>query len=177
MKARRLRIALMVVLAAAGACAAGAACAQGTAAAPDGNTLAQLARAAGVQKCVPAAGAVNASMTGNGTEHGALIMTHPAAPDAAMFGASVERTTPRGPSLVSAWFAPTPRGNCDVAYDMVDVWPKACTDVAREIFGHAQPLAVVARSIGVIQLGPTHHVYLVATPGGCVSIRKEVIYP
>lgn len=154
------------------------ACAQqGAPAGPNANTLEQLARTAGVQKCAQAAGAVSPSMTGFGAEHGALFMAHPAAPDAAMFGATIERTTERGPSLVSAWFAPTPRGNCDVGYDMIDVWPKACQDVAREVFNHAAPLVGVGRSVGVIALGATHHVYLIGTQAGCVSIRKEVLYP
>jgi len=158
-----------------------AACAQQVApaapAGPDANTLAQLARTAGIQKCATAAGAVSPSMTGSGAEHGALLMAHPVAPDATMFGATIERTTERGPSLVSAWFAPTPRGNCDVGYDMIDVWPKACQDVAREVFNHAAPLVGLGRSVGVIVLGATHHVYLIGTPSGCVSIRKEALYP
>jgi hypothetical protein len=175
MRAHRLCVAAVAAFA---ALAGVAACAQGAPAGPDANTLAQLTRAAGIQKCAPAAGAVNPSMTGSGAEHGALLMAHPLAPDAAMFGATIERTTERGPSLVSAWFAPTPRGNCDVGYDMIDVWPKACQDVAREVFNHAQPLAGVGRAVAVVALGATHHVYLVGTPGGgCVSIRKEALYP
>ncbi|MDM0055360.1 hypothetical protein [Variovorax fucosicus] len=150
---------------------------QGAPAGPNANTLDQLARAAGVQKCAQAATAVSPFMTGFGAEHGALLMAHPVAPDAAMFGATIERTTEHGPSLVSAWFAPTPRGNCDVGYDLIDVWPKACQDVAREVFNHAAPLVGVGRSVGVLALGPTHHVYLIGTTAGCVSIRKEVLYP
>lgn len=165
-------IAALAALVGAAACAQ-----QGAPAGPDANTLAQLARTAGIQKCAPAASAVSPSMTGFGAEHGAVLMAHPVAPDAAMFGATIERTTERGPSLVSAWFAPSARGNCDVGYDMIDVWPKACQDVAREVFNHTAALVGVGRSIGVIALGATHHVYLIGTPTGCISIRKEVLYP
>lgn len=167
----------LALIAAAAALAGSAVCAQGVAAEPDANTMAQLARAAGIQKCARVASAVGPSMTGSGAEHAALLMAHPVAPDAAMFGATVERTTERGPSLLSAWFAPTPRGNCDVGYDIVDVWPKPCQEVAREAFNHTAPLAGVGRSVAVLALGPTHHIYLIAAPGGCVSVRKETLYP
>jgi hypothetical protein len=66
---------------------------------------------------------------------------------------------------------------CDVGYDTVSTWNKSCQDVAKQDFRYAQPLNVTGCNISVLPYSPTHHVYLIRMPGGCVSINKEMLYP
>jgi len=115
--------------------------------------------------------------TGPAGAYAAMLSSHPAAPDASAFTASIERAVPEGTRFISAMFAPTLRGGCDVGYDMIDVWPKPCQQVAVENLGYTKPLNVVSRSVSVVPISATHQIYLMPTTGnGCVSITKELIF-
>jgi hypothetical protein len=145
---------------------------------PPRNALEQLTAQAGIGTCMGVVHRVAPAMTGPAGTFAAMLMTNPVAPDAAAFAVSVERAEPTGPRLVSAVFAPTGRGGCDVGYDMIDVWAKPCPQVAVEDLGYTKPLNVIGKSIGVIPISPTHHIYLMPTAGnGCVSITKELLFP
>lgn len=149
---------------------------QGVPAAPLG-AVAQLAAAAGVQTCLDAAQRFGPALTGNTGKNVALVMAHPAAPDAASLGVALARSNGGTTSLVSATFSPTLRGGCDLSYDKVDVWRKSCQDVALEEFRYTRPLERLGEQTVVIAYGPTHHVYLIRIAGGCVGVTKELVYP
>ena len=145
---------------------------------PSRNALEQLTAQAGISTCMGTMHRVAPAMTGPTGAFAAMLMTNPVAPDASAFAASVERAEPAGTRFVSAVFAPTGRGGCDVGYDMIDVWAKPCPQVAVQDLGYTKPLDVVGKSIGVVPISPTHHIYLMATAGnGCVSITKELLFP
>ncbi len=150
---------------------------QQDAAPPPVGTVARLAGRAGVQTCLDAARRFGPALTGTVGRHAAVAMSHPAAPDAATLGVVIERNDAATTSLVSAAFAPTARGGCDLSYDKVDVWRKSCQDVAIEELRHTQALERLGEQIAVIALSPTHHIYLIRIAGGCVSVTKEVLYP
>lgn len=141
------------------------------------GTVARLAGRLGVQTCLDATRRFGPALTGTTGSHSAVVMTHPAAPDAATLGVAIERKDAEAPSLVSATFAPTLRGGCDLSYDKVDVWRKSCQDVALEELRYTQALERLGEQIAVIPYSPTHHVYLIRIAGGCVSVTKEVVYP
>lgn len=141
------------------------------------GTVARLAGRIGVQTCLDATRRFGPALTGTTGSHAAVVMTHPAAPDAATLGVAIERKDTEATSLVSATFAPTLRGGCDLSYDKVDVWRKSCQDVALEELRYTQALERLGEQIAVIPYSPTHHVYLIRIAGGCVSVTKEVVYP
>lgn len=145
--------------------------------APPRGTLENLAARAGVQTCLPAARRFGPALTGPAGSHAALLMAHPVAPDASAFGVVMERNETNGVRFVSATFAPTLRGGCDVSYDMVDVWRKSCQDVALEELRHEHATNVVGQRVAVIPYSATHHVYLIRIAGGCLSVTREVLYP
>jgi hypothetical protein len=145
--------------------------------APSIGTVARLAGRLGVQNCLDATRRFGPALTGTTGSHSAVVMTHPAAPDAATMGVAIERNDAEATSLVSATFAPTLRGGCDLSYDKVDVWRKSCQDVAQEELRYTQALERLGERIAVIPYSPTHHVYLIRIAGGCVSVTKEVVYP
>ena len=145
---------------------------------PSRNALEQLTAQAGISTCMGTMHRVAPALTGPTGAFAAMLMTNPVAPDASAFAASVERAEPTGTRFVSAVFAPTGRGGCDVGYDMIDVWGKPCAQVAVQDLGYAKPLDVVGKSISVVPISPTHHIYLMPTAGnGCVSITKELLFP
>ena len=146
-------------------------------AASSGGTVARLAGRLGVQTCLDATRRFGPALTGTTGSHSAVVMTHPAAPDAATLGVAIERKDAEATSLVSATFAPTLRGGCDLSYDKIDVWRKSCQDVALEELRYTQALERLGEQIAVVPYSPTHHVYLIRIPGGCVSVMKEVVYP
>lgn len=150
---------------------------QDAAAASSVGTVARLAGRIGVQTCLDATRRFGPALTGTTGSHAAVVMSHPAAPDAATLGVAIERKDAEATSLVSATFAPTLRGGCDLSYDKVDVWRKSCQDVALEELRYTQALERLGEQIAVIPYSPTHHVYLIRIPGGCVSVTKEVVYP
>lgn len=141
------------------------------------GTVTRLAGRAGVQTCLDATRRFGPALTGTGGSHAAVVMTHPAAPDAATLGVTIERKDADAPSLVSATFSPTLRGGCDLSYDKVDVWRKSCQDVALEELRYTQPMERLGEQTAVIAYSPTHHVYLIRIAGGCVTVTKEVVYP
>ena len=147
-------------------------------AAPPRNALELLTAQAGIGTCMSTVHRVAPAMTGPTGAFAAMLMTNPVAPDASAFAASVERAEPTGTRFVSAVFAPTGRGGCDVGYDMIDVWAKPCQQVAVQDLGYTKALNVVGKSIGVVPISATHHIYLMPTAGnGCVSITKELLFP
>ena len=148
-------------------------------AASSSGTVARLAGRAGVQNCLDATRRFGPALTGTGGSHAAVVMTHPAAPDAATLGVTIERkdADAEATSLVSATFSPTLRGGCDLAYDKVDVWRKSCQDVALEALRYTLPPERLGEQTAVIAYSPTHHVYLIRIAGGCVTVTKEVVYP
>jgi hypothetical protein len=84
----------------------------------------------------------------------------------------------RGHHLCQRGFQPGPDGRLRrLGYDTVSTWNKPCQDVAEQDFGYPRPLNVIGRSISVLPYSPTHHVYLIRTQAGCVSINKEMLYP
>ena len=141
------------------------------------GTVARLAGRLGVQTCLDATRRFGPTLAGTTGSHSAVVMTHPAAPDAATLGVAIERKDAEATSLVSATFAPTLRGGCDLSYDKVDVWRKSCQDVALEELRYTQALERLGEQIAVIPYSPTHHVYLIRIAGGCVGVTKEVVYP
>ncbi len=145
--------------------------------APAPNTLEKMAAEAGIRTCTDTVRRFGPALTGPEGSHSALLLPHPAAPDAAAFGASIERAEPNGVRFVGATFAPTVRGGCDLSYDMVDVWRKSCQYVAIQQLNYAKTLNVIGRSVFVVPFGPRHHVYLIRTAGGCVSITRELLFP
>lgn len=144
---------------------------------PAPGTLERLAARSGVQTCLGAVRRFGPALTGAADSHAALAMAHPVAPDASAFGVAIERFDAGRLRFVSAAFAPTLRGGCDMSYDMVDVWRKSCQDVALEDLRYTQPLKVIGQHVAVIPFGPTHHIYLIRIAGGCVSVGKEMLYP
>ena len=140
------------------------------------NVLQRAVANAGISTCLNAVRALGPALTGPENSYAVVLMANPAAPDSSVFSATIERAEPAGTRFVSADFAPTAKGGCDVSYDMVDTWAKSCKDVAVQELKYAQPLNVIGRDINVISYGPTHHVYLIKTAGGCISISKEVLY-
>jgi len=140
------------------------------------NVLQRAVANAGIRTCLSAVRSLGPALTGPENSYAVALMTNPAAPDSTVFSASIERAEPTGTRFVSADFAPTANGGCDVSYDMVDTWSKSCKDVAVQELKYAQPLNIVGRDINVIPYSPTHHVYLIKTAGGCISISKEVLF-
>jgi len=147
------------------------------AAAPGATVLETLAARAGVKTCLRAVRDHAPALSGPPGTQAVVLMMHPVAPDTSAFGVSIERAEPNRVRLLSATFAPTVRGGCDVSYDMVDTWSKSCEDVARQDLRYMQPLPVIGRNVFVLPVGPTNHVYLMPAPGGCVTIGKEVMFP
>lgn len=144
---------------------------------PGPNTLELLASRAGAKTCLNAARALSPAFTGPSAGHAALPMQHPGAQDKSLFSAMVEQQHPEGPRLASTWFTPNGQGNCDVGYELISVWQKSCLAVAEQDLKLAKPMNAVARDVIVAVVKPTHHIYLLSTPGGCVSVNKEVLYP
>ena len=141
------------------------------------GTVARLAGGVGVQTCLDATRRFGPALTGTTGIHSAVVMAHPVAPDAASLGVAIARNDSGATSLVSATFAPTLRGGCDLSYDKVDVWRKSCQDVAAEDLRYTQPMERLGEQVAVIAYSPTHHVYLIRIAGGCVSVTKELVYP
>lgn len=146
-------------------------------AAPVATVLETLAVRAGVKTCLRAVRDQAAALSGPPGTQAVVLMMHPVSPDTSAFGVSIERAEPNRVRLLSATFAPTVRGGCDVSYDMVDTWGKSCEDVARQDLRYTQPLPVIGRNVFVLPVGPTNHVYLMPAPGGCVTIGKELMFP
>lgn len=142
------------------------------------NALEQLTARAGISTCMSVLQRAAPAMTGPAGAFAAMLMTNPVAPDASSFSASIERVEAGSTRFVSAVFSPTRRGGCDVSYEIVESWSKPCAQVAFNDFGYTRALNVVGRSIGVVPIGPSHHVYLLPTAaGGCISITKELLFP
>jgi len=150
---------------------------QQDAAPPPVSTVARLAGGVGVQTCLDATRRFGPALTGTTGVHSAVVMAHPVAPDAASLGVAIARNESGATSLVSATFAPTLRGGCDLSYDKVDVWRKSCQDVAVEDLRSTQPMERLGEQVAVIPYSQTHHVYLIRIAGGCVSVTKELVYP
>ncbi|MDP9899512.1 hypothetical protein [Variovorax ginsengisoli] len=53
---------------------------------------------------------------------------------------------------------------------------RPCADVAAQDLRYTQPLQRLGDQIVVVPHSATHHVYLIRTAGGCVSVMKEMIY-
>ena len=140
------------------------------------NVLQRAVANAGVKTCQSAVRALGTALTGPENSYAVALMTNTAAPDTSAFSASIERAEPNGTRFVSANFSPTPKGGCDASYEMVDTWAKSCNDVAVQELKYAQRLNIIGRDIQVIPYSPTHHVYLIKTASGCISISKEVLY-
>lgn len=145
-------------------------------AAPVG-TVARLAGGIGVQTCLDATRRFGPALTGTTGTHSAVVMAHPAAPDAASLGVMIARNDAGATSLVSATFSPTLRGGCDLSYDKIDVWRKPCQDVALEELHDTRALERLGEQTAVIAYSSTHHVYLIRIAGGCLSVTKELVYP
>lgn len=144
---------------------------------PGANTFERLATGAGITSCSKALRTLGPVLTGPEGGYAVMLMANRVAPAASAFSASIEKTGPAGTTFVSAFFSPGLMGGCDVGYDTVSTWNKSCQDVAEQDFRYAQPLNVIGRNISVLPYSPTHHVYLIRMPGGCISINKEMLYP
>ncbi|MDQ0086074.1 hypothetical protein J2W35_006455 [Variovorax boronicumulans] len=142
------------------------------------NALEMLAAKSGIENCLKAARSFGPSLAGPLPLDVVALMSHPVAPDAATFSMSIERSESGGTRFVSATFAPTLRGGCDLSYEVVETWPKSCQAFAAEDLKQPGRLAQLGRAISVVVIGPNHHMYLMPTSsGGCVSVNKEVVYP
>lgn len=144
---------------------------------PGANTFERLATGAGITSCSKALRTLGPVLTGPEGGYAVMLMANRVAPAASAFSASIEKSGPAGTTFVSAFFSPGLMGGCDVGYDTVSTWNKSCQDVALQDFRYAQPLNVIGRNISVLPYSPTHHVYLIRMPGGCISINKEMLYP
>lgn len=141
-----------------------------------GSALVTAIAGRGIATCLQIAGTLAMPLIGPEGTYGAMLITHPVAPDAASFTATIERVGSTTSSLVSVFYAPTVRGGCDVSYERIELHTKSCQDVATLDLPGDRRVAPIGQRIGAAVLSPTHHVYFLRVPGGCVSIAKEMLY-
>ena len=143
--------------------------------APEPGTLQRLAAQSGLGTCLNAVRRIGPFLTGPEGSYAVLSMSHPVAPDASAWTVAIERAREGVSDLVSATFAPTIRGGCDVVYEVVQVWRMSCQDYALKTGAAAGSVPVIGQRIGVLAASPTSHVYLMRTAGGCTSVTKEYL--
>lgn len=142
------------------------------------NALEQLTARTGISTCMAVVQRAAPALTGPAGTFAAMLLANPVSPDASSFSASIERVEAGSTRFVSAVFSPTRRGGCDISYEIVESWTRPCAQVAAKDFGYTRALNVVGKSIGVVPIGPSHHVYLMPTAAdGCISITKELLFP
>lgn len=143
--------------------------------APEPGTLHRLAVQSGIGKCLNAVRQVGPFIAGPEGSYAVLSMSHPVAPDASAWSVSMERAHDDVSDVVSATFAPTVRGGCDVVYEVVQTWRMSCQDYALKAGAASTGFPVIGQRIGVLIGAATRHVYLMRTAGGCTSITKEYL--
>jgi hypothetical protein len=142
---------------------------------PAPSTLQLLAVQSGIGKCMNAVRQVGPFIAGPEGSYAVLSMSHPVAPDASAWSVSIERTRDGVSDLVSATFAPTVRGGCDVVYEVVQASQMSCQDYALKAGSASTSFPVIGQRIGVLLGSATRHAYLLRTAGGCISITKEYL--
>jgi hypothetical protein len=140
------------------------------------GTLQRLAVQSGIGRCLNAVRQVGPFIAGPEGSYAVLSMSHPVAPDASAWTVSIERAHNGVSDMVSATFAPTLRGGCDVVYELVQAWQMSCQDYALKADAASTGFPVIGQRIGVLMGGATRHVYLMRTVGGCTSITKEYLF-
>lgn len=143
--------------------------------APEPGKLQRLAAQSGLGTCLNAVRRVGPFLTGPEGSYAVLSMSHPVAPDASAWTVAIERAREGVSDLVSATFAPTVRGGCDVVYEVVQVWRMSCQDYALKAGSATVSVPVIGQRIGVLAGSPTSHAYLMRTAGGCTSVTKEYL--
>lgn len=144
--------------------------------APEPSTLQRLAAQSGLGTCLNAVRKAGPFLTGPEGSYAVLSMSHPVAPDASAWTVAIERAREGVTDLVTATFAPTIRGGCDVVYEVVQAWRMSCQDYALKAGSATISVPVIGKRIGVLPASPTSHVYLMRTAGGCTSVTKEYLF-
>ena len=69
-----------------------------------------------------------------------------------------------------------PAGTCSGMYQQVIYWPESCASVKARVFGDFKGEHALLQNVRVSEASPALQLFLMpAGPGGCVSIKKELI--
>ena len=75
----------------------------------------------------------------------------------------------------SAWTLRASGNDCSGTYEQVNHWPLDCSQTQpREFSSYGQPKTLIA-GIKQAELNATTRVYLIPDPGGCTTIKKELL--
>lgn len=133
----------------------------------------------GASKCINRVNQVTSFVTTNTSNSGLVINAPGAEANQKLLASVIEAVDASGnTSFVSTSFAPgSGPADCSATYDAVTYWPAACSVVASRNFDKFKPAQPLYKNINTLDGGPLAKVYLMpAGAGGCVSIKKEVLY-
>ena len=173
---KRLRDGSLVLL----ALASGTLCAQGAvpAAAPsEPNLVAEAARSLGIAHCLPAINRLSALAIAGSRGHDVLVDWDRAQPDAGPFFSLIGINF-AGQSL-AATITAVPQGNsgCTVSAERISVAPYTCQSIADvELRGYSVTRLLPTFTVYTQAQDPGSSVSLIASPPGCLVIRRYVNY-
>lgn len=142
------------------------------------NRIVQAASQAGIVTCLPRINQISSFITSD-TPTGALLFTAPNDTNKKQMSVSMEVINPNSslPSYITTSFSPSVDGGCSGSYEVVNFWLGPCEELAKNVFTTFKPTGRALRQqISVLENGPYARVFLMPAAGGCVSIKKEIIY-
>jgi len=141
----------------------------------DRHVLAKAAASAGVRSCVERIDQVGKFLTSN-SQAGAHLFAPDREANQHIFSTSLEVITNTISSYASASFAASANGGCDGMYESIAYWGNKCDDVGAKAFAAFKEVAPLKTTIRSLDGGKNVRVYLMPAGGGCISIKKELIY-
>lgn len=141
------------------------------------NEIARTAASYGVRDCLPRINQVTGFLVGP-AQNGAVMFLSPDHTNKVLQGLSLEVVSNGMVSYVSNSYASGPgSGECSSTYDTVTYWPNSCADLQARVFTAFKKNQPLYKHITSLEDGPLIRVFLMPAGSGCVSIKKETIYP
>jgi hypothetical protein len=141
------------------------------------NHIARVAQNAGIVDCLGRLNQVSDFLVKRNPNNSvAFFMPEQNANDR-LLSTSFEIEMPQALTYASTYFAPRGPAGCDGAYEAITYWQNTCEVIAKKNFVQLKRLGTIRRTILALDGGPQLRVFLMpAGKGGCVSIKKELIY-
>lgn len=139
------------------------------------NVIIQAALRARVQTCIGHLKGVSDFLIA-GSPHGVFVTQHGQHPDRQLFSAIIERVDQAGSHVITLNLSPAPTGGCAIEYSQVTNWAEPCQKVAAGPFAGYKVKGGLVKNVSVLEREPLLHSFLMPTAGGCVSVKREVLY-
>lgn len=149
--------------------------------APKTSSRQQISLAAsksGVVTCLPRINQVVNFISGEAPT-GAMLFVAPDNINKNQTSLSLELDNPNSSlsTYVSANFSPSVDGGCSGSYEAITFWLNPCDELAKNVFTTFKPTGrKLKNQIAVLEEGQYARVFLMPAVGGCIAIKKEVLY-